>query len=107
MDEKFIDFCKRANEAWGEESQLRLCIEEMSELTKAICKYLRLTRSDDVDESALADAKKSIIEETADVTNTVEQMALIFGVDEVNKTRREKIERADEQLNDWIKNHRN
>ncbi|MBO4412948.1 MAG: hypothetical protein J5779_02935, partial [Clostridia bacterium] len=37
--QKFLD-------AWGQESQERMMIEEMSELTKELCKKIRLERDD-------------------------------------------------------------
>ena len=47
---EFREFCEKAIEVWGEDSQLRMCIEEMSELTKEICKYQRLLRSEGIDD---------------------------------------------------------
>jgi len=96
MDKEFREFCDKAIKEWGEDSQIRMCIEEMSELTKELCKYMRLLRDegvDDVDEK-LAKTKLNIIEETADVLNCTEQMALMFGEKEVEQVRREKIKRA-------------
>lgn len=103
MDKEFVEFCNEATTLWGEDSQLRMCIEEMSELTKAICKYIRLKNSLPTDEKLLENAKRAIVEETADVTNTVEQMALIFGVGEVDEIRKEKIARARCELENWKK----
>ncbi len=105
MDKDFIEFCNEATKAWGENSQLMMCIEEMSELTKAICKYIRVQGELDTPEKEkrLEEARKNIVEETADVTNTVEQMALIFGVDEVQKVREEKIARSVAELIEWKK----
>ena len=102
MDKKFKEFCDKALEKWGEDSQLRMCIEEMSELTKELCKYMRLLRSEGIDdvENKLLQTKKNIIEETADVLNCVEQMALIFGEDEVAKVRKEKVEKC---INKYLK----
>lgn len=100
MDKFFKDFCDKALSTWGEDSQLRMCIEEMSELTKEICKYQRMLRVEGIDASKIDEVKKNIIEETADVLNCVEQIALIFGEDEVNKVRKEKVERC---LNKYLK----
>ena len=96
MDKEFIDFCEKAIKQWGEESQLRMCIEEMSELTKELCKYIRLVKDEGIDDVdlKLAQTKKNIIEETADVLNCAEQMALMFGKDQVDQIRKEKIKRA-------------
>ena len=100
MENKIREFCEKAIEVWGEDSQLRMCIEEMSELTKEICKYQRLLRSEGIDdiEEKLVQTRKNIIEETADVLNCAEQMALIFGEEEVAKVRMQKIERASKCL---------
>ncbi|MBO5344910.1 MAG: hypothetical protein J6A51_03335, partial [Clostridia bacterium] len=77
-------------------SQLRMCIEEMSELTKELCKYMRILRDEGIDnqEEKLLKVKENIVEEAADVLNCVSQIALIFGKDDVDKVRKFKIERA-------------
>lgn len=80
---QFIDF-------WGYECQSNVCIEELSELIKSICKYKR----EDYDEKY----KYNILEELADVHNMVLQLELYFGVDEINKIRSEKILRTVELL---------
>lgn len=74
---------------WGFDAQAMMCIEEMSELTKALCKYMRFNK-----ENAPEEVKENIKEEIADVLNTVEQMQLIFGEEEIEKIRQEKIERT-------------
>lgn len=74
---------------WGFDAQAMMCIEEMSELTKALCKYMRFNK-----ENAPDEVKENIKEEIADVLNTVEQMQLIFGEKEIEKIRQEKIERT-------------
>ena len=99
MDKKFRDFCELALNTWGEDAQMRMCIEEMSELTKELCKYMRILRNENVDVSKLEDVKKNIIEETADVLNVVEQMALIFGEQEVNEVRKQKVQRCLKKIN--------
>ena len=97
MDEKvFEEFCDKALKEWGEDSQLRMCIEEMSELTKELCKYMRILRDEGIDnqEEKLLKVKENIVEETADVLNCVSQIALIFGKNDVDKIREFKIQRA-------------
>ena len=94
MDREFRDFCDLAIKTWGEDSQLRMCIEEMSELTKEICKYQRIMRIEGIDPGKLEEVKKNIIEETADVLNCAEQVAYMFGEEEVNKIRKEKVDRC-------------
>jgi hypothetical protein len=94
MDKEFVDFCNLALDTWGEDAQIRMCIEEMSELTKELCKYMRVLRNENVDASKLDEIKTNIIEETADVLNCAEQMALIFGEEKVKEVRKQKIERC-------------
>ena len=94
MDKEFREFCDLALKKWGEDSQLRMCIEEMSELMKEICKYQRIIRTEGIDPNKLEDVKKNIIEETADVLNCAEQVAYMFCEDEVNKIRKEKVDRC-------------
>lgn len=83
---------QEAIDHYGEESQLDMAIEEMSELTKAICKYKRLKRainsnSGSVDKRiveweryyvTLGDIK----EEIADVLIMLEQMMMMFDCEE-------------------------
>ena len=57
---------------------------------------MRLLRDegvDDVDEK-LKKTRENIIEETADVLNCAEQMAIMFGEDKVNQIRKDKVKRA-------------
>ena len=84
-----MDIYQRALKTWGKEPQMMQVIEEMSELTKALCKYMRFNK-----ENAPEEVKENIKEEIADVLNTVEQMQLIFGEEEIEKIRQEKIERT-------------
>jgi len=73
---------------WGEEAQMLMIIEEMSELTKEICKEFRGTP----DREATAD-------EIADVTIMLEQAQLIFGVKALVRERIEyKINRLRERI---------
>lgn len=60
-----------AIDTWGSEMQIIVAIEEMSELTKALTKYIR---ADDA-----ATISVSIREEMADVGIMLNQLSLIFG----------------------------
>lgn len=79
-------------DAFGEDIQFRFAIEEMSELTKAICKYQR--KIDSADEEEKKKLVADIIEELADVYVTTDQLAYMFGEKEVKKIKDQKIERA-------------
>lgn len=65
-----------AIKTWGEEAQIVVAIEELSELTKALTKWLRyyLTSHGDY-EQIVADIR----EEMADVGIMLNQLCLIFG----------------------------
>lgn len=65
-----------AIETWGEEAQIVVAIEEMSELTKALSKYLRYYLAEQGDHGQIV---ADIREEMADVGIMLNQMALIFG----------------------------
>lgn len=79
-------------DTFGEDLQLDIAIEEMSELTKAICKYKRFyTTADEKEKERL---KSDIIEETADVMLNVEQLSYMFGTDKVEEIKEYKLNRA-------------
>lgn len=79
---------RRAIETYGEEAQLWMVIEEMSELAKEICKYKRGKR-----------CSADLADEIADVSIMLEQAQMIFGVEDLVRKRRDaKIERLRERL---------
>lgn len=67
-DERKIVY-SAALETWGEQAQLLKAVEEMSELTKELCKL-------SLGETTL----DKLADEIADVTIMLEQLRLIFGV---------------------------
>lgn len=70
---------------YGEESQMKMMIEEMSELTKELCKLFR--REGDTGH---------ILEEMADVQIMLEQMRMIFG--DTSEQEKAKVERLERRL---------
>lgn len=58
-----------AIQTYGSDNQLNVAIEEMSELIKEICKRKRM-----------ANNRKEIVEEMADVIIMLEQLKLIFNI---------------------------
>ena len=77
-----------AYEKWGENSQVMMAIEEMSELTKEICKVYR----------GLGDIN-NLAEEIADVTIMMEQLRLIYNInDDVCEQMDIKIRRLQDRL---------
>lgn len=94
---EIIDTYKQAIDTYGVRTQKLMAIEEMSELTKEICKDFR----------GLLD-REHLIEEMADVLIMLDQMLLMYKVsgEEVRLMRIKKVERLKERLekqNDEIK----
>lgn len=90
---------KELVEGWGKEAQLLMCIEEMSELTKELCKYFREdSHKDPVKYEKLIDA---ICDETADVYNMLDQISYMFGEERVEKHRSEKLKRVKVRFDEW------
>ena len=91
------DDCRRerilwdAVRTWGRDAQMLMMVEEMSELTKEICKFYRTT--DDKSASAVAG---NILEEMADVQIMLDQMKIMFG--RVEPMMRVKLDRLEKRL---------
>lgn len=63
---------EKALHTWGSKAQTMMAIEEMSELTKALCKNFRGNPNDE-----------DIADEIADVTIMLEQLRLIYGLNDL------------------------
>lgn len=89
---------EHAIDKYGIKPQMMMVIEEMSELTKAICKFFRVPGYLEPDDGVI----DAIAEETADVTIMLEQLRLILGInDNVCEHMDKKIERLAERLDLW------
>ncbi len=102
MRDDFREGYKKFLDAWGQESQERMAIEEMSELTKELCKKIRLMRDDfaEMDDERLKETINHCKEEIADVLNMTEQLEIYFGEEEIEKIREEKMQRTLNLLNE-------
>lgn len=84
------------------DTQIIVAIEEMSEVIKALTKWLRWNVSEQTIAQVHNEAPQyfaSIIEEVADATIMLEQLRLIFGLnDEVCEAMDAKIERLKERV---------
>ena len=78
---------------WGLESQYNQVLEEMAELTQAICKLHRPDK-----QNIKADVEEDVKSEIADVLNCVEQMEHIFGYEEIEVLRDYKLKRTVERM---------
>lgn len=89
--QEVTDTYKQAIELYGEKAQKLMAIEEMSELTKEICKDFRGQLN-----------REHLIEEMADVTITIDQLMIMYKIsgDEIQQMRERKMERLKERLED-------
>ena len=79
----------KAIELYGEKAQKLMAIEEMSELTKEICKDFRGKLN-----------REHLIEEVVDVIITIDQLMMMYEIsgDEIEQMRERKFERLKERL---------
>lgn len=82
---------------WGYVAQFDQTIEEMSELTQAICKYKRQLNGEYKHRTDIVD---NLVEEIADVYMCIEFLQILLGEDEFNKILDQKIEKFIRQIND-------
>ena len=80
----------RAITAYGAPAQMDMAVEEMAELTKALCKVKRV--------SCAAEAKavlENVVEEMADVQIMLDQLRIIFGrsTDEAEEYKLERLKK--------------
>ena len=88
---------KAVVQKFGERAQILVAIEEMSELTKALLKYIR---HEDFNQGDYDDIVESIAEERADVSIMLNQLAVIFGKNEDAET--EKLEHLADIVKDAL-----
>lgn len=86
---EIINTYKQAIKTYGEHAQKLMAIEEMSELTKEICKDFRWKLN-----------REHLIEEMADVLIMLDQMLILYKIsgEEVGLMRIKKVERLKERL---------
>lgn len=87
--QEVIDTYKKAIKTYGKKAQKLMAIEEMSELTKEICKDFR----------GMLD-REHLIEEIADVTITIYQLLMMYKISdkEIQQMCERKMERLKERL---------
>lgn len=87
MTKKQKKFYQKVIDKWGVNAQLVMVVEECSELIKEITKEFR-------------GGSRNIIEEIADVEIMVEQLRVIYGVENVDKIKGQKLKRLYRRLNE-------
>ena len=94
MEKKYLNIYQECIDVWGEDAQIKMCIEEMSELTKELCKNYRDNFKNTPEQI------DHICEEIADVQNMVDQMQHIFGAEKVDEYREAKLARTKLRLDE-------
>ena len=105
MDERERrDIMLRAIHRYGEAAQIDMAVEEMAELTKALCKVKRATPG-----ATTTAAIANVIEEIADVQIMLDQLRLIFArsTDEVEEDKLRRLlgrlnSYTESNLHDWL-----
>lgn len=100
-EERIAEIITRAIDTYGYDAQLKMAIEEMSELTKAICKLWRADTEEEF-ERLLED----VAEEAADVQIMLYQLYAMLGAVKVGAKRDEKLERLEARLDEKEKEER-
>ena len=91
------EILQKAIDTYGEEAQMDMCIEEMSELTKAILKLRRYKKAHEGNYSK--ELYNDVVEEIADVSIMLDQMLMIFDCHEdVHMQQHKKIKRLENRL---------
>lgn len=85
------EILERAIDTYGMQAQVDMCLEEMSELAKALLKMRR-------GGGDFAEKLASIQEEIADVQIMIDQMRIIFGEESVERAERAKLTRLENRL---------
>jgi len=85
---------------YGLECQLQQLIEEMSELTQAICKYFRINgQGQPVPDYKRSTVEQNLVEELADVKLVLDQVIFLLACDEeVLEVMKQKINRTFERI---------
>jgi len=91
--DKIAEISKEALEFWGYEIQSTMIMEEMSELTKALCKYKRYGY-----ENSEESIKNNILGEIADVHNMIDQMEMYFGKEKIDEIRLSKLIKTHDKI---------
>ena len=88
----------RAIRTYGEPAQIDMAIEEMAELTKALCKIKRAQAGCEV-----AAAIGNVVEEMADVQIMLDQLRIIFhrSTEEVEEAKLERLKNRLDGRNNW------
>lgn len=90
-----------AIDKWGGDMQVRMALEEMAELSKALLKFGRASDNHADEQQQLIDRYENVLEEIADVQIMLDQMRLLYGGNGVRLAyyRQLKLDRLKNKLN--------
>lgn len=97
MEAKYEDILFDAISTYGRKAQTDMCIEECSELIKALLKFRRLSLEERLTQKG-QHVLQNIQEEIGDVQIMLWQMEIIYGCDNVNGEIERKIRRLQERI---------
>lgn len=97
MNREDVMICAGALDKFGKKHQLIKLVEELSELQKAICKYLEMIEM----ERDAGGARNQIYEETADVEILIDQLKVMWPHNTIDMYREEKLQRLAQRVNGW------
>lgn len=97
-EEERIALLTRAIRTYGEPAQIDMAIEEMAELTKALCKIKRAQAGCEV-----TAAIGNVVEEMADVQIMLDQLRIIFhrSTEEAEEAKLERLKNRLDGRNNW------
>ena len=87
MERSNEELYTRAIDTWGQMPQINMVFEECGELITALAQYLRGRATE-----------QGVITEIADVSIMMEQMAVLFGKEQVEEEKEYKLQRLKERL---------
>lgn len=92
------EFHKQA-EKLGLDNRMMQCMEEMAELTKALCKWKRYYSNDPTLRQNIYQIRENVIEEIADTEYCLEQLKYLLGEKgKVEQIKEEKLKRTELML---------
>lgn len=104
LPNKYEDVVCAAIDTYGREAQTDMCIEECSELIKALLKFRRLSEKEQVSEIGVK-LLENIQEEIVDVQIMIWQMEIIYGYRRIPDRIERKIDRLRERVKEVGKPH--
>lgn len=93
LKQDMSDIYKTAIDVWGEEFQIRMCQEELSEAISVLNQYLRGRKT-----------KDDVAEELADSEIVLQEMRRIFDPDTINNIKKQKLTRLRKRIEEAINN---